>query len=670
MKLRRSLSPSRRLAVPLALACALFGARADAALTSSEKAQIKDYVSAGKADSAARVRALVARTDLSAEEAAQALAAAYVGVPFDAPRARLLREVVFGPASAASRPLLVPTAVRALVARADAVLASRGGALERGDERVADELFAIYAFLDREIAGGDATGGGHEPSLGVPAQAYEDAALVVREHVERNARWLKGEGRTSEPAAIVRAQAQRMLIDLMPDGVTRFVEASTRLGLRGTRQKLLVTHGILVQDAGALDDAALARVATLLEQLPPVRRGLALVYVGEDRRPLVARGAVVQTGGMAGPDAEKSPFTDEVSSVTVDPLVAGVALDLATIATRRALDEKKDLLARATADAAATGGDKQKLLGRPRAPSVEHVLGAATALLLIDAPRAVDLAMVRFLQGKPESVALLSDALGVLAHVTSQPNTREDKVLTLGKEGGTSAATGTVQKLDGGAAVAFTVEGHRWTLDREAGGLVRNVRHDAEPLTLAHLGKARTPLTTAERWADGDLVFVRLRGAPAVGIVPAGQKSRGPTVKMRGGAPKGYDAIGTTPPAADVVVEGDVVVRGGTAGIAVRAENGRSNLEGVVLLLDPEGKASLVAIDANGAQTPLAESGVSGTFPMRMRLEVKGTNVEVTLGASTLRGTAERARATGDVALVASKGADVEVRELRMSKAR
>ena len=67
----------------VAAAMLLGGARtAHAALTSSEKAVIRDFVSGAHAEHAAKVRSLVARTDLTVEESLAALSEAVSPVPF------------------------------------------------------------------------------------------------------------------------------------------------------------------------------------------------------------------------------------------------------------------------------------------------------------------------------------------------------------------------------------------------------------------------------------------------------------------------------------------------------------------------------------------------------------------------------------------------------------
>src|SRR5690242_9009803 len=106
-------------AAVVALAMLVLGGatEARAALTSSEKGQIRDFVARAQAENAGRVRSLVARTDLTSDESIAALSEAVAPVPFTDQRAIFLRELLFGGSSASSRPLLAQAVVRALLTR-------------------------------------------------------------------------------------------------------------------------------------------------------------------------------------------------------------------------------------------------------------------------------------------------------------------------------------------------------------------------------------------------------------------------------------------------------------------------------------------------------------------------------------------------------------------------
>src|SRR5262245_4160427 len=125
-----------------------------AALTTSEKAQVRDFVARGQLENVGRVRSLVARTDLTQEESVGALTDAFSGVPFDDGRSAFAKALVFGAASTPSRPLLTHATVKALLARADALYdkagnveqAKAGDAASRDRTRALSELASLYAF--------------------------------------------------------------------------------------------------------------------------------------------------------------------------------------------------------------------------------------------------------------------------------------------------------------------------------------------------------------------------------------------------------------------------------------------------------------------------------------------------------------------------------------------
>src|SRR5262245_538608 len=104
------------------LASALVAGSARAALTQSEQAQIRQLIGSAQVQNASRVRSLVARPDLSADESAAALRDGVSSFVFDETRAAFLKDILYGGASAASRSVLVTAAVKALLARADLLL--------------------------------------------------------------------------------------------------------------------------------------------------------------------------------------------------------------------------------------------------------------------------------------------------------------------------------------------------------------------------------------------------------------------------------------------------------------------------------------------------------------------------------------------------------------------
>jgi hypothetical protein len=463
---------------------------ANASLTSSEKGQIKDFVAGARAENADKVRSLVARTDLTPEESSAVLAESVAPVPFTEARGIFLRELAFGGASAASRPIIVLAEVKALVARADAIYQRYVGGLDH-EARAVQELVAIYGWLDATIANaGKPTSTSHDGSAGIPSATYEQCAKVLSEHIEQQARWLKGDGVIPASVGRLRAQAQVTLIDMMPDGLTRRVAAADRLALKGARRTMLTDWGILFADAGKLDEPKVERVRQILQRLPGARVDLGLVYAGEDRGgPLRARGIVAYVA--AG--AERYPLSGRAPS-DYDPTTSAIAHDLAVVAAKRALDDRGELRLQAERDAAAASGDLERLLGRPRAPSVDHVVGAAIHALMTDAPRALDLAITRLLGSQPETAALFSDALGALAAFPSEEKDTKGQagmMVDLGKANAWTSASA-IRLAPNGVALAFTIDGHAWSLDRASPSYaVLGARRDGQPVSASQLSGKR-----------------------------------------------------------------------------------------------------------------------------------------------------------------------------------
>jgi hypothetical protein len=635
-------------AVPVLFATIAFSTESRAALTSSEKAQLRDFVASARIENAGRVRTLVARTDHTEAESIAALVEAVAPVPWTPERAAFVKEVVFGGASAASRPLLAVATTNAALARADSVYQKYTGGLDH-EPRAISELVSIYSFLDAEIANAP-------KQAGIPVASYEAASKAMRDHVEKNPRWLKGDGAIAETGGRVRAQAQVLLFDLLPEGTTRKVDAADRLGLKGSRRQILSDWGILLADAGKIDEAKAAAIRNVLARLPGAREGVELLFAGEDRGgQLRARGTIAYVGASGG---EAYPFDNDVSPGTFDASTSAVALDLSVMAARRALDKNLELRKQSEADAIAAGLDPKKALGRPRGPGVDHIIGAAIHLLVTDPARAIDLAFMRHIDGRRESAAILSDALGALA-VGSPSQLDLAKPFTALKLAPT------------GAAVGFTFDGKPWAIDRGgANGAVTKITRDGAAVTLGHLPSARTPTHEGMSWSEGGYTFTKMRGGPQVGLV-AGADKGGVNVKLVGTGAKGYDAAGTIPNEQDYVVEGDVKVTGGPGGLAFRAVQGRDAVRGAVLVFIPGagGRTMLATSDDAGAESLVGQPiDPTPTMPVHVKITVKGTSVEAVVGTTTIKGTLPATLAKGEVAVIAKKGATVEVTGFAIKK--
>ncbi|MEO6418677.1 MAG: hypothetical protein ABIP39_04685, partial [Polyangiaceae bacterium] len=338
-----------------------------------------------------------------------------------------------------------------------------------------------------------------------------------------------------------------------------------------------------------------------------------------------------------------------------------------------------DLRVQVERDVRGVAGDAKLLLGRPATITPEAALASALELLVTDAPRTLDLAFARFLSQHPESAAILSDALGVLAAFAPGVVTPQIGVSSAGGADGlaialgrprpdtgaaeTTLATG-VRLAPNGAVTSFALSGHRWELTRGDSGAVTAVRRDGAPVTFAMLPSARVPVTDGISWHEGGLVFARMQGQPRAGMAPGGR------VRVFGMGEKGFDAIATPSPSDDVVIETDLRAEG-ESGLVVRAAAAKDALRGVSLVIIPSSppRAVLRVSDDAGAEVDLAppqELPLEASY--HVKLTVKGTKVEAMVGTTSMKGTLPASVAHGDIALRAKKGASIEAVGLSIRK--
>lgn len=654
MRLRTALLGAMTIAVSLIT----LPPNANAALTSSEKGQIKDFFSTAKAENAHKVRALVARTDLTPEESIGALTEAITPVAFNDQRGIFLKELVFGGASAASRPIVTHATVKALLSRADSIFQRFVGGLDH-EPRAVQELVAIYGWLDGTIANaGKPTATAHDSAAGIPAATYEECSKILRDHIDQNARWLKGASPIPDSVSRLRAQAQMALVDMLPDGLTRRVDAADRLGLSGARRTMLTDWGILFADAGKLDDAKAERVRGVLMRMPGARIDLSLIYAGEDK------GGPLKTRGLAAyvvPGTERYPFVDEVAPGNYDPATSAITHDLAVVAAKRALDNRGELKLQSERDATAASGDPGRLLGRPRAPSIEHVIGGAIHALLIDGNKAIELSAARAMGSRPETAALLSDALGALAAYPPDDKDPKNLSVEVGRSNGWVQAKG-IRLAPNGSVIGFTLDNHPWTIDRAAPTYqVVGMRRDGAALAPGQLASVKGIPRDGTTWSDSGYTFTKMRGAPRLALSAPGDPSSGPNVKLLGGGVDGFDAVTATPPGQDYSLEGELVVRDAPGGVAFRVQATKRGFKGGTLVITPGGATVLSVVDDTGETnltTPITPSPVG---PVRIKISVAGSKVEATVGGSTLKGTLPDSMTGGDVAIIGKRNASVEV---------
>ena len=619
--------------IPCAAAVAAFAAvlasagSSHATLTNSEAEQVRGYVAA--ADHADRVRALVARPDLSPEESAAAMASALANIPLDARHAAYLAEVVKGAPTAATRPVLVVAIVRGLLARVDALYAAHPADIDRAAGARA-EIGLAYDFAAAQVSGTDTS---------MTDASRADVGRALADHVLRNSSLLRLDAAVSPAVARLRAQLALTMLDSLPDGPTRKIDAADKLGLTGARRAMLVETGLLLLDRGGSDERV-AQVRAVVDRLPQAREGAVALYVGDENAHLRARGTVIVAADAAGPLGEAgSPWGGEADPPQVSWLSMTVARGLATVAVARALDQRPGLRVQVEHD----GG----------APGVATVV----AMLVVDPSRTVDVAAARLLSGRRESAAWLADALGVLAvGAPAAGDPHQGLTLPLGP----GSATRVV--LDpSGSVTAFRLDGHAWRLDRDGSGAISSFRRDGAPVALSMLPTARVAATEGSSWNGAGLVLARLAGSPKVAI------SSGPRLRVVGTSVA--DSVVAPAPGNDLTLAADLHLDGGPAGIVFRALPGRAGFSGVSLLIVPGTPPHAVLRAADGSGNETAASPVvevpAGPW-LHVKAVIKGSQLTASVGAATastatLSLTFPDALARGDVALRAYPGVTLEV---------
>jgi hypothetical protein len=632
-----------RCVIAIGAAGALFvlGRGALAALSPSESEQVRHEVST--AQNVTHVRALVARPDLTSDEAGAVMASAMIATPIDADHAAYLHELVFDSASAASRPSLAVAVVRGLLARADSLLGRHTKDLDRSGPVLA-ELARAYDLIE-DVVTADA-------QANIPDTARAECAHALTLHFARNP-MLHPDEAVAPTVASVRAQAAIALLDATPDSPGRRVDVANNLGLSGARRAALIELGMLMLDAGGSDARVLA-LRPLLERLPGARDGAEAIVIGD--KPLSqlrARGGAVVTvdsAPAANVTEARSPWGSEVAPPTIDEATMAVVHDLASAAVRRALEQRPQLRA-----------------------TVEHDGGEAgvmtmAAMLQVDAERTLDAAAARLLAGKRESVAWLSDAIGALAVFAPPAKGGDGLSVPLGRAdaaGSSSTVRATRVSLDAaGAAAALQFNAHTWRIARDDRGTVTGLLRDSAPVTAKMLPNVRPRTEQATSWNGAGLIFARLAGSPRAAV------TAGPRVLVFGSGIS--DAIAAPSPGDDVVVEADLRVNGGPAGVVVRAVPGSARtFKGVSLVVVPgtPPRAALLVADGAGVETAAAPAVDLASTPLQhVRIVVKGQKVEARIGTTTLEATLPAGFEHGDVALRAYLGASVEASSWKVKK--
>ncbi len=668
----------RSLSIAVLCGLALLARPAEAALTPSEQAQIRGFVMRGDPGDAARVRALVARPDLDASEAAGPLIGGFARVAFDDRHARFAEALLFGPGSGPSRSALVGPVVQALLARAEKIVPS---ASDRADHAALAELVRIHAFVDAKVANaGHPPFDGHDASAEIRDDAYEDAAKSYKAHFDRLRSWL---GFGDAGPARVRAQAAATLIDLCRGVVPRH-QLVTWLGLSGARGELFERTGVLLVDGGGVPEARVALFAQLIGVSPRAGDGAELWLIDKASPVgLSAAGAVVRAGADAGSSAAMDPgklWPAEVDPARIDATLAEVAYSVALRAARRALagDAKLAQLATAAAARARDAGD-DGYLARDLPASMIAPAGAADIaleaspvelvarslrLVLVDAPRAITIALARARAGRPEPTEQLLLALSALWRTAAADNPTE---LPVGRA--TAAGSVALDKIDQiqvvhGVVVSFRYEKHRLDVLRASDGRITGATLDGAAPKLAAFGVYRL-VPRPGPWTVAGVRLQAISGDPRAAVGDDGHLVFEPAASSGG-----FDAATTGESVAAPKVHAKLRPTAEGGGLIVAAAKSPVGYTGIALFIGGTPQKALFArVEASGRAVQLGDAielpapRADGAYDVK--LDVAADRVVATIDGKHLETKTETQ--PGQVGVTVRRGGKLELWSLAVT---
>ena len=676
---RRMRGRRRAFKAAATLVLSLTALPARAALTDSEKGQVRSYIESGELGTVARLRALIARPDLSEREATDVLSAALRPRVFDDEVEAYLEALLFGPASHASRSTLMSSVVRALLSRADAVVVQQPGDPMRGD--AGDELMRIHRFVGQLLARARASEA--KGVAGLQPDARRRIAQSYAEHVERHRTWLGFGGRVQGETLFLRAQVA-LVLNSASDGVIDRNETAEVLGLGATARGLFQRKGTLFDDGGLGPEVRRQEVVSMLENVPGSLRDIDLVVVSKvPRRAWAPSSRVMFLRTPLGPVAPRREDLWPSAVRVADPELAWfeTAWVASSSAIRRRLAEDEGYASRvqealANADGKGEFGNIAPwLLARSLdrdARKLSEVVSpvdfaaAAATLLLLDVKRTVDLASMRSLSGRPESFEQL--LLGLEALAPGAAST-ERKEIRLGKVTVDGIRPVTVEVVvEDGRVAGLAFDGHRYDATFGSDGKVAEVRLDGETYEVGDLSAIEVPTTTGDRWHVGETEFVRLFGRPELGALGRRRFVLTSTAGMA--------AVYTQAPTADHEVRCRIGVNGKQqVAVIGRASTGASGFHGAGVLVgcDDVCRAQLVWWDGRGGEQTLGSSVVVArqqpTAGFHVSLTIEGKQVRAKVADKELRGRLQSALPPGHVGWVVRSGARISVRDWTIEEA-
>jgi hypothetical protein len=647
-----SLAVVMKPALAAAFVVCLVSHPALAALTDSEKAVVRNFVNKGVLDTAPRVRSLVARPDLTPDEVSAALKPGLAETPFDEQHQRFVDALLFGAGSAASRSTLVPAVVDGLLARTGTVFGDvpldAGAKPDARGRKASDESLAIHAFVDRRVANaGSPSADGHDPSVGIHDDALKAAALLYKDFYATHAQAFGTGTRVSQEMLRLRMQIGLAMIDL-GRGIVPRQELSQWLGLSGESRGVFERTGVLVDTDGA-PDARAAAATKILESAGRATDGVSGWLVAKvSPAGLAARGLVARAGTFLGeaprPVDGSSLWPGEVKPATTDVALVAVAESAAELATSHALAQSDALRerARVAAEHAARAGAAGYLapspaqmtlagaLGQPPpAPTPELVLEGAVQLALLDGQRAVEVAVIRAGEGRPEPLEQLALALTVLA-----PDGTHLAVGSPAAGGAVAPVALSDVKTTEGLVSGFTLSGRKYTLLADRAG-VFTARIDGAIPKLTQLPDFRERTVAGEAFRADGVDYEKLFGDPRAAGLDDGRL-------VLEGSKTGFDAIVTGIEGSDQEVAAVLRPTGSGGGLIVRGRPGEASYEGVGVLLEADAaRARLLRFDGHAKAVQLAEPMPLPAMPARgyvVSLKIEGDTATARIDGRLLSG--------------------------------
>jgi len=679
MSIRR-LSP---FALAAALAIGTWTSPADATLTDSEKAQVRDFYTRGDSVNAPRVRALLARPDLSSGEIRETFTAAARGTRFDEKHEKFVRDLLFGPASQASRSELLTPIIEGLLARASAVISAPGGEVAR-----ADELMRIHGFVTSDVARATRTAKG-TGAAAIRSDALKSVVQAYRAHLAAPALDSKNLSATLRP---VRVQAELALAELARDVHPRSDIATWVAHSPQTRTAFART-GVLVHGLAGAPVAKSHSVVRMVEAFPQATRGLSVLWIDKPwpRQLILPGGMVVAQARLGGSSsvASETLWSSSVEPAKADAAMAEVAYVLsragaANLLASDAAFRKSAALAIVRARRAGLGGFLAVAttrvpiaLGDPSSISEQSMLTHTTKLLLLDAPRALALAIAHASAEQYEPMEQFALALGLLAADGGGTLAATTSLGAVELTGATKtvqvqALVGTPARLD-----AFTFGELQIELTRAGDGAVTGVQVDGAAIDLKKLELARSPTTPGPAWAvaatkaSSQLRFELMTGLAEMGFPTSSTL----LVRAMGDA---RAAVHAASPGPEYSISGRVLRAAPGSAVMLRARVDNRAISGVAIEFRGSGKARsarFVTFDDRGKalslgpDIPLGENAEQG-HPFKVTL--RRADVTFELGGKSIKSALPAGLALPKhfdkdprpLALVAGKGGDLIIEGL------